>query len=212
MIIGFLHTSDVHVSTFTTLLNEISPGDSSIHVVDDVLLADAGQRGGVDDELQARIASRLREASNGATVVVCTCSTISGAAENLSDAIGIPIIRVDRPMAERAVKYGSHIAVVACLQSTLAPTVALLTEVAAQRKLSPRIDEVICPDAWRPFENGDFEDYARIIARTIDSLDPVPDVIVLAQASMASAADLCRTTSPVLSSPRSAVEFAVAFA
>lgn len=144
MIIGFLHNSDVHVSTFRRLLHEISALDSSIHVVDESLLADTRAHGGVDGELRARIVTRLREASKEATVV-CTCSTISGAAEDLSNAVGVPVIRVDRPIAEREIRYDGHIAVVACLHSTLAPTVALLREVAEDGKLQPRIEEINGP-------------------------------------------------------------------
>jgi hypothetical protein len=76
----------------------------------------------------------------------------------------------------------------------------------------PVIDEVVCTDAWSLFEADDLSGYATRIAQVVDSLGPLPDVVVLAQASMAGAADLCRTATPVLSSPRSAVEAAVAFA
>lgn len=210
MTIGFLHTADVHTATFTEMLDEASPGRPSIHVVDESLLADARERGGVDDELRERLLARLKEAASGATVVVCTCSTISGPAEQLASAVGVPVVRVDRPMAEHAVRSGSRIAVVAALQSTIAPTVALLTEVAHDMGRTPTIDEVVLADAWSMFEVGDLSGYATAIAAAVDSLDPAIDVVVLAQASMAAAAPLCKTTAPVLSSPRSAVEAAVA--
>jgi hypothetical protein len=210
MTIGFLHTSEVHRDTFTGLLDEVAPGWASTHVVDAALLADARERGGVDDELNDRLVSRLREAANGASVVVCTCSTISGSAENLSDVVGVPVVRVDRPMVERAVSLGSLIAAVAALQSTIAPTIALIREVAGQRGLTPAVEEVVLSEAWSLFEAGDLAGYATAIAMSIDSLVPTPDVVVLAQASMAAAAELCTTTIPVLSSPRSAVEAAVA--
>jgi hypothetical protein len=210
MAIGFLHTADVHTASFTGLLDEISPGRPSIHVVDESLLADARDRGGVDDDLRERLIARLKEASSGASVVVCTCSTISGPAEQLSSVVGVPIVRVDRPMAEIAVGSGSRIAVVAVLQSTIAPTVTLLTEVAQEMGRTPDFDGVVLSDAWSLFEDGDLVGYATAIAAAVDSLDPAIDVVVLAQASMAAAAAQCKTTALVLSSPRSAVEAAVA--
>jgi len=115
-------------------------------------------------------------------------------------------------MAEQAVSSGSRIAVVAALQSTVAPTVVLIREVAGSQDLDPAIEEVVVSGAWSLFENGDLVGYASGVAARIDSLDPAPDVVVLAQASMALAADLCTTTVPVLTSPRSAVEAAVALA
>ncbi len=212
MTIGFLHTADVHTDTFTGLLAEVSPGRPSTHVVDQGLLAEARRRGGVDEELTELLTARLKEAARGASVVVCTCSTISGPAELLSRAAGVPVVRVDRPMAELAVDSGSRIAVVAALRSTVAPTVALLTDVARLQGRTPTIDEVVLPDAWSLFEDGDLSGYAIAIATAVDSLDPRTDVVVLAQASMAAAVPRCTTTAPVLSSPRSAVEAAVALA
>jgi len=208
---GFLHTADVHTATFTALLDEASPGRPSNHVVDEALLTDARERGGVDDELLGRLVARLKQAAVGASVVVCTCSTISGPAELLSTAVGVPVLRVDRPMAELAVGSGSRIAVVAALHSTIAPTVTLLTEVAQSTGRSPTIDEIVLPDAWSLFEDGDLAGYTTTIAAAVDYLDPGVDVVVLAQASMAAAVSQCKTTTPVLSSPRSAVEAAVAF-
>jgi hypothetical protein len=210
MTVAFLHTADVHVATFTRLLDELSPGHLSTHVVDESLLSDARERGGVDNELSGRMIARLREAAHGAAVVVCTCSTISGPAESLAAEVGVPIIRVDRPMAEQAVSVGSHIAVIAALESTLGPTVGLINEVADQMDAAPTVELVVVPGAWSLFEAADQAGYSRSIAASVDSLDPTIDVVVLAQASMASAAELCTTSALVLSSPRPAVAAAVA--
>jgi len=212
MAIGFLHTAEVHTSTFRELMDEIAPGRPSTHVVDEGLLTDARARGGVDDELTGRLALRLQEAASGASVVVCTCSTIGGAAERLSSVVGVPVIRVDRPMAELAVTSGPRIAVVAALESTVAPTVAMLLDVARQHRRTPSIDEIVLVEAWSLFEHGDLTGYATTIASAVDRLDPSTDVVVLAQASMACAVPHCRSTTPVLSSPRSAVEAAVRLA
>ena len=212
MTIGFLHTADVHIGTFNGLLGEVSPGRLSRHVVDETLLGDARERGGVDHDLMLRLTARLEEAATEASVVVCTCSTISGPAELLAPAVGVPIVRVDRPMAELAVATGSRIAVVAALLSTIAPTVSLLGEVARDQGRTPVIDEVVLPEAWFLFERGDVDGYARAIAGAVDALEPGADVVVLAQASMAVALPRCTTAVPVLTSPRSAVEAAVALA
>jgi hypothetical protein len=212
MTIGFLHTAEVHTGTFTGLLAEVSPERPSTHVVDEALLADARERGGVDDELTERLIARLKEAATGASVVVCTWSTISGPAELNQSAVGVPVVRIDRPMAELAVDLGSQIAVVAALRSTIAPTVALLTEVAQSVGRTPTIDVVVLADARPLFEDGDLAGYATAIAAAVDSLDPSVDVVVLAQASMVVAVPRCKTIVPVLSSPRSAVEAAVALA
>jgi len=210
--IGFLHTAEVHTATFNRLLDQAAPGTPSIHVVDASLLADAQARGGVDAELQNRITARLREVAATAEVVVCTCSTIGGSAESLAGDIGVPVVRVDRPMAERAVAMGPRIAVVAALVSTIGPTTELLRAVAAAADCSIDLVEVVCEDAWSMFQAGETDGYLAAIAQTVDALDVPVDVIVLAQASMAGAADRVRTSIPILSSPRLAVETAVSIA
>ncbi|MBB4766749.1 aspartate/glutamate racemase family protein [Amorphoplanes digitatis] len=193
--IGFLHTAEAHVPTFRGLVAELAPGVRDLHVVDERLLADAAAPG-----VDSRIAERLRSlADSGADLVVCTCSTIGGQTERVG--AGVPVLRLDRPMAEAAVAIGGRIAVVATVESTLAPTRALLLECAAG---PVEIVDAPCLDAWALFAAGDLAGYARRVAAHCRGL--TADVIVLAQASMAPAADLLADLpTPVLTSPRTAV-------
>lgn len=203
---GFLHTADLHVERFTRLLLDISPDDRPLHIVDPSLLTDAVRRGGVDDDLRARIATHIRAlGAQGAARVVCTCSTIGGPSEEIGRTEGVDVLRVDRPMAAAAVAMGGRLAVVAALESTLGPTRALLLETAAAAGRRVTVVDAPCLEAWAFFEAGDHDRYLAAIAAHLVSLDGAFDVIVLAQASMAPAQSLVRLTSPVLSSPRIAV-------
>jgi Asp/Glu/hydantoin racemase len=140
------------------------------------------------------------------SVIVCTCSTLSGRAEAWAQQLGIPVLRVDRPMAECAVARGGRVAIVAAVTSTLAPTRALLEECATGCGSGAAVVDVPCQEAWALFEGGDHASYHAIIARHVRSLADDVDVIVLAQASMAPAAALLQDlATPVLSSPRLAV-------
>ncbi len=206
----FLHTACVHVQTFDGLLRELRPKTRARHVVREDLLAKA-QRSGAD-------ASQLRQAVTEAvlalearpdTVVLCTCSTIGGLAESAAESTGVRVIRVDRPMAERAVATGPNVLVAAALESTLLPTETLIQEAASRAGVAVRISRLVIDDAWPLFEQGNFDAYLRLIGEALKSVKDC-DVIVLAQASMAGAADLCRSLrAPVLSSPRLGLEFAL---
>jgi hypothetical protein len=203
---GFLHTADVHEPTFALLLREISPDDSAVHLTDASLLTDARRREEVDDDLRSRIGARIATlADQGAARVLCTCSTIGGPAEEVGRAVGIDVLRVDRPMAEEAVAGGHRIVVVASLASTLAPTRALLEETAATAGRSVSVVDAPCLPAWPHFEAGDLDRYFATLAAHLRSLDETADVIVLAQASMAPVQALVSLSSLVLSSPRPAV-------
>ena len=209
--IGFLHTAGVHVATFRRLREELAPGWQDLHTVDPALLADARRRG-ITAELAARIDARLHElADGGADVIVCTCSSLGGHAERRTADVGVPVLRADRPMAEAAVAAGRRIAVVATVDSTVEPTRGLLLEAAARAGREVDLIDVLCPQAWPLFEEGDLSAYAQMIARQAREAAPGVEVIVLAQASAAPAASLLADLPiPVLTSPRTAVAQAIA--
>jgi len=135
--------------------------------------------------------------------VLCTCSSVGGMAEQVGRQIGLPTLRVDRPMAEAAVAAGKRLLVAACLPSTLGPTTQLLNEVAHAQNRRVEIETLLMENAWPLFQAGDEAGFARHIAGIIDHIRPRPDAIVLAQASMAGAADLLRQSPvPVFAAPR----------
>ena len=204
---GFLHTADVHRAVFDHLLADISPGDHAVHIVDVSLLTDARRRGGVDDDLRARIGAHIGALTGrGARRVVCTCSTIGAASEEIGATLGAAVERVDRPMARRAVTSGERIAIVAAVESTVAPTRLLLVQAAEAAQRRVELIDSPCPDAWALWEAGDHDGYLARLAAHLVAIDGSVDVIVLAQASMAPLQDRVRLRSVLLTSPRLAVE------
>jgi hypothetical protein len=212
--LGFLHTAETHVATFERLLAERQVPPQALHAVRGDLLQRAIDDGDVGDELThavLAVVQTLRE--QGAGLVICTCSTLGGCAEAVASVAGIPVMRLDRPMAVTAVQLGRRILVAACLPCTLGPTAALLTRVAwAQGKhIVPRF--LLVESAWERFQAGDRTGYVAEIADRIRREAVDVDVVVLAQASMAPAAVACgrgQLAVPVLSSPRSGLAAALA--
>ncbi|MEV5437122.1 aspartate/glutamate racemase family protein [Streptomyces sp. NPDC052682] len=198
--LALLHTSPLHIPVFEALRDEDHPGLELRHFVDEGLLGRARAAGpaAVTDDVRAA----LREAvAAGARAVLCTCSTIGGVAEAAAGGTGVPVLRVDRPMAAAAVAAGPRIAVLATSQSTVGPTVSLVEEEARRAGRPVQVRTLLVRDAWARFETGDTEGYARLVATAADSVTGA-DVIVLAQASMTPAQHLTTTTTPVLTSPR----------
>ncbi|MFD4865202.1 aspartate/glutamate racemase family protein [Streptomyces sp. NPDC058412] len=189
-----LHTSPVHVPVFDALRDRHHPGAVLRHLVAPELLERARAEGprAVAPALLALLAAA------GPAPVLVTCSTIGATAESLAARLGVPVLRVDRPMAAAAVRTGARIAVLAALESTLAPTAELLAEEAGERRVSVRTHLVA--GAWERFEAGDTAGYLDRVAAAADAVTGA-DVIVLAQASMAGAAGLTASPVPVLSSP-----------
>lgn len=198
--LALLHTSPVHVPVFEGLRDQDHPGLALRHLVHEDLLARARAEGpdAVADDVQELL---VRAVAEGADLVLCTCSTIGAVAEARAAAVGVPLVRVDRPMAAAAVAAGRSVAVVATLRSTLGPTRALVEEEAARAGWPVDVTEVLVEGAWERFEAGDGEGHVRLIVDAVDALHGV-DSVVLAQASMADAADRAALPVPVISSPR----------
>lgn len=203
-----LHTAPSHVPRFTAVLQGLASKAKVQHVVREDLLDEARIKGEVDAALSQKLGGVLGSLAPSSSVILCTCSTLGAAAESFS-ALGVPVLRVDRPLARAAVVRGSCIAVVAALASTLEPTRALLEEEAVRAGVDVRLELVHVERAWQHFGVGELETYLRVIAEHVDEVAPDADVIVLAQASMAGAERFVKTHKPVLSSPELGVEAAL---
>ncbi|MZD10477.1 arylsulfatase [Streptomyces sp. SID5785] len=195
-----LHTSPVHVPVFDALRDTHHPGLALRHVVREELLERA--RATSPESVAGDLGVLLRTAAaDGAEAVLCTCSSIGGVAEALGAEAGVPVLRLDRPMAARAVEIGSRVTVVATTHSTLGPTVALVEEEARRAGRPVDVTTVLVDGAWELFLAGDQDGYLDLVAAALDGAAGAADMLVLAQASTADAAGRTRTAVPVLSSP-----------
>ncbi|MFE2282904.1 arylsulfatase [Streptomyces sp. NPDC059443] len=195
-----LHTSAAHVPVFDALRDRHHPGAVLRHLVVPELLERARAHG---PESVAPAVRELLEGSDGPVLV--TCSTIGAVGESLAPALGVQVLRVDRPMAAAAVRTGPRILVLATVESTLAPTVGMLEEEATG---PVSIRTRVVAGAWDRFEAGDEAGCRSLVAEAADAVTDA-DVIVLAQASMAGAEDLTTTATPVFSSPRTGLAAAL---
>jgi hypothetical protein len=204
--VGFLHTAQVHEATFEALSREYLPSTFTVHRVDPHAL-ELARQDGTPERVRAVVAAHLAELRGaGCEVVLCTCSTLGQVAEELSGD-GLEVIRIDRPMLRRAVTLGPRVGVLVALTSTVEPTTRVLAEEAADAGADVTVEVRIVEGAWDAFLAGDAEAYHSSIARAAGTLAGRSDVVVLAQASMEPAsALLAGLETPVLTSPRSAME------
>jgi hypothetical protein len=203
-----LHTADIHVGTFGRLYAEMAPGVEVTHAVRADWLAEA-RRTGLTGSLRAGVSAFLYEGASQHDAVLCTCSTL-GPIADAAQAVAPHIIRIDAPLMQKAATHTGTVLVAFCLESTRAPTLALLEATYARLGKPPRFEMVLSAEAWPFFEREDMEGFARSIAASVrKTATAIPDLacIVLAQASMAVAEPLLADLAvPVYSSPRLAVE------
>ncbi|MFN8523774.1 MAG: aspartate/glutamate racemase family protein [Chloroflexota bacterium] len=209
----FIHTVQGNVAAFTTLASELLPNQRPTHVVDESLLQDTIARG----ELTADITSRFRAAAeravaDGADIIMFTCSSVGPAADGLSAELGVPVLRVDEAMADRAISIGSTIGVAATLPTTLGPTSELIRGASSRAAKPVQIVTRLAEGAFQELQAGRGERHDQLVREALADLAGRVDVIVLAQASMARAlggADSVESGArsvPVLTSPRLGVE------
>ncbi len=198
--IAFLHTGAVVIPPVAELAARLLPEAQTVNYLDDKIVADLGDPARASS-VDARLEDLVRAAqAAGADAVMLTCSSISAYAAPLSERVGIPVLRIDEAMADQAVAAGNRIAVIATLPTTLAPTTALIAERAERAGADPAIISEVVDGAFAAVAGGDRATHDALVAAAITRLAALADVVVLAQASMASAAAAVAVDVPVLTS------------
>jgi len=189
-------------------VRELLPGVETTVITDELLLKRTVRDGAVDDVTRLRLREHVEDlAGFGVDAVLVTCSSVGGVVDELGRGAAIPVLRVDRAMAEEAVRIGRRVGVLATLPTTLTPTTELVESVAREAGHDVTVVARLCAGAFEALGRGDVALHDRIVADELDKLAQDVDVVVLAQASMARiAAGRPAGGVPVLSSPRLAVE------
>ena len=119
------------------------------NIIDDGLVKEIiANNGIISPNLVRRVCSYIISAEiSGADLVVITCSTISCIAMIVKHLVKIPVMRIDEPMAELAVKRSEQIKVLATLSSTLSPTMQLIKEKCKQKGKKIALDGLLIKEA-----------------------------------------------------------------
>ena len=119
-----IHTSDVSVKDMKSLFKELAPEVIVRNIIDDSLLPEVLNNGGVTKNIIKRICAYALQAEiAGADLIFNQCSSVGEAADIAVELVDIPLVKVDEKMAEVACQTGEKIGVVATLETTLGPTV-----------------------------------------------------------------------------------------
>ncbi len=204
-----IQTSLVSQVELNALFAELVP-DAKVHnLVDDSLLYDVMQNGGITPKVIARMCAYVQAAAdNGADLIFNQCSSVGEAADIAAQLVAVPVLKVDSPMAERAVQLGARIGVVATVQSTMKPSCQLIRAKAAEAGKSVEIVEYLVDGALTVLlkENNRAKHNAMVLD-SVKRAEAECDVIVLAQGSMTVLLpELADIRKPVLTSPRLGVE------
>lgn len=206
--IGVIHTTKATVDSLTELIKSKIEDAEVYNILDDSILRDmAGEK---DTGMvrwrwleYAKILEKL-----GMDIILSACSTVGGFAEEADHDLRVPVLRIDEAMAEKAVAQGEKIGVFATLNSTLNPTVSLIKRKAEKAGRTVSVRAVLVEGAYDALMSQNKELHDSKIAEALKGCQGEVDVIVLAQASMASAvsASLGLDQNQILTSPVLGIE------
>jgi Asp/Glu/hydantoin racemase len=209
--LGLIHTSATLVPIFAQLCKDKLPGVNVFNIADDSLVKGIMAAGSLTPTIARRVAAYLESAElAGADYIMVTCSSIGPAVEAAAKLIGVPVLRVDQPMADQAATTGRRIGVIATLRTTLEPTADLISRRAAQAGKQIELTSRLCEGAFEALMSGQPTVHDAKVAAALKELSKQVDVIVLAQASMARVVDALAPedkTVPILASPAIAVDY-----
>lgn len=209
--LGLLHTSATLVPVFAQLCKAKLPGVTVFNLVDDSLIKDVIVHGKLRPQTARRVTQHVAAAEDaGADYIMVTCSSIGAAVETAATLASVPVLRVDQPMADRAVTTGKRIGVIATLPTTLEPTTDLVRRRAASADRDVTITPRLCEGAFDALMSGDAATHDAMVVIVLRELASQVDVVALAQASMARVVDMLPESDrriPILASPPLAVDY-----
>jgi Asp/Glu/hydantoin racemase len=207
--LGLIHTSATLVPVFQQLCNQHLPGIQVFNIVDDSLIKNVIKCGELRPDTARRVVNYAASAeSAGADFILYTCSSIGAAVETAATLSRVPVLRVDQPMADKAVQTGKRIGVIATLPTTLNPTTDLVKRRATVAGKEVQVISRLCEGAFDALMSGDAAKHDAMVAKALKELSSEVDVIVLAQASMARVVDTLDEPDkkiPILASPGIAI-------
>lgn len=207
--IAVIHTSMVTYEILNSRFRAWMPDVEVMNVVDDRLLPDVREKGGLDEDIIRRICGYgMLAESTGVKLILDACSSVGGAVDVLRKLVKIPCLKIDEPMAKQAVESGRRIAVFGTVKTTLEPSAGLIRTTAAQLGKDVVVDSFLCKEAFEALTvELDQKKHNTLLKALIREQEKNYDVLVLAQASMAVLIpELEEVKKPILSSPDSGVQ------
>lgn len=206
--VTIIYAGRVTVPGTLEVADEVLKDYKVVNIIDDSLLEDVLEAGQLTRDVTRRVIQYCLAAEDGgADIILSQCSSVGEAIDVARTLVRVPILKIDEPMAEEAVRLGPKVAVAATLPTTLNPTCRLIERTAQAMGKSVSITRVLAEGAFDKLRAGDKAAHNRMVLERLEDVRATADVIVLAQGSMAVLVpELANWGKPVLTSPRLGIE------
>jgi len=206
--VGLIHATPLAVEPVAAALAAHWPLAEPMNILDDALTRDRGSDPEPPAAVTRRILSLAAHARLGGCVgILFTCSAFGPAIEKAAAVERIPVLKPNEAMFQDAIMTGNRLGLIATFAMAL-PTLIAEFEGEKQRLGSnAELRSVAVSGAMEALSAGDLRRHDGLVAAAALELADC-DAIMLAQFSMARAADCVRRAvkRPVLTSPVSAVQ------
>lgn len=206
--IVLLHATPVAMEPVQAAFAAHWPEAELVNLLDDSLSADRAREASLSAQMIDRFVAFGRYgAAQGADGILVTCSAFGPAIEQLALSVSVPVLKPNQAMFQSALNLGGRVGMLA----TFAPAIPTMREefdqFARENGRDMTLETVVVDGAMAALRAGDIPGHDRRIAAAAWSLGAC-DGIMLAQFSMAKAADMVRAVVdiPVLAAPDAAVQ------
>jgi dsRNA-specific ribonuclease len=184
--VGVVHTFLYSVEDIKGMFKKYLPEAEMINIIDDSLLEEALTHKGVTPGIIGRMYNYYKNLQDmGCVCALNQCSSVGEASDIVGRLVNMPVVKIDAPMAEEAVKLGSKIAVIATAISTVEPSSRLVENKAKASGKSVVVDRCFVEGAYELLlKTGDKQKHNEMVIAKIREAAGTHDVVVLAQGSM----------------------------
>jgi aspartate/glutamate racemase len=206
--LGIIHAALITTRAVQKYIDEIVPEVEVVHWVDDTIQNTnfACEPGVIPKENYAKfVQAALSQQNYGVDLILLACSTFNRAVEHARPMIDVPLLQIDRPMMDLAVRDGRRIGLLATVPTTVPASERLLKEAAREAGKECEVKIRLCSEAFKVLKAGHPEKHNEMLLAEIDKLSGEVDAIVMAQVSMTALEPrLTNTKVPVYNSGRTA--------
>ena len=206
--LGIIHAALITTRAVQKYIDEVIPEVEVVHWVDDTIQNTnfACEPGVIPKKNYAKfVQAALSQQEYGVDLILLACSTFNRAVELARPMIETPMLQIDRPMMDLAVRDGTRIGLLATVPTTVPSSERLLRTAASEAGKTIEITTRLCSEAFLVLKAGDPERHNEMLLAEIEELSGRVDAIVMAQISMSALEPrLGKTKVPVYNSGRTA--------
>ncbi len=206
--LGIIHAALITTRAVQKYIDEIIPEVEVVHWVDDTIQNTnfACEPGIIPRKNYAKfVQAALSQQEYGVDLILLACSTFNRAVEFGRPMIDTPMLQIDRPMMDLAVRQGRRIGLLATVPTTVPASERLLRQAADEAGKVVEVKTRLCSEAFKVLKAGNPDKHNDMLLQEIDGLSGEVDAIVMAQISMSALEPrLTQTKVPVHNSGRTA--------